>query len=85
MSLKILAEENRGVLLDIVVFFLNLLLMQVADRLRRRTVLSELRCVVDLFSAADVLPRRRHSPLSHVADDAPRELTGDHQNFDRHC
>ena len=28
MSLKILAEENRGVLLDIVVFFLNLFLMQ---------------------------------------------------------
>ena len=28
MSLKILAEENRGVLLDIVVFLLNLLLMQ---------------------------------------------------------
>lgn len=28
MSLKLLAEENRGVLLDIVVFFLNLLLMQ---------------------------------------------------------
>ena len=28
MPLKILAEENRGVLLDIVVFFLNLLLMQ---------------------------------------------------------
>lgn len=28
MSLKILAEENRGVLLDVVVFFLNLLLMQ---------------------------------------------------------
>ena len=28
MPFKILAEENRGVLLDIVVFFLNLLLMQ---------------------------------------------------------
>ena len=28
MSLKILAKENRGVLLDVVVFFLNLLLMQ---------------------------------------------------------
>ena len=28
MPLNILAEENRGVLLDIVVFFLNLLLMQ---------------------------------------------------------
>ena len=28
ISAKILAEENRGVLLDIVVFFLNLLLMQ---------------------------------------------------------
>ena len=28
ISAKILAEENRGVLLDIVVFFLNVLLMQ---------------------------------------------------------
>ena len=42
MSLKILAEENRGVLLDIVVFFLNLLLMQWLTRY-----------VVELFRLAD--------------------------------
>ena len=42
MSLKILAEENRGVLLDIVVFFLNLWLMQWLTRY-----------VVELFRLAD--------------------------------
>ena len=42
MSLKILAEENRGVLLDVVVFFLNLLLMQWLTRY-----------VVELFRLAD--------------------------------
>ena len=42
MPLKILAEENRGVLLDIVVFFLNLLLMQWLTRY-----------VVELFRLAD--------------------------------
>ena len=42
MPLKILAEENRGVLLDIVVFFLNLFLMQ-----------SLTRYVIELFRLAD--------------------------------
>lgn len=42
MSLRILAEENRGLLLDIVVFFLNLLLMQWLTRY-----------VVELFRLAD--------------------------------
>ena len=42
MSLKILAEENRGLLLDVVVFFLNLLLMQWLTRY-----------VVELFRLAD--------------------------------
>ena len=42
MSLKILAEENRGVLLDVVVFLLNLLLMQWLTRY-----------VVELFRLAD--------------------------------
>ena len=42
MSLRILAEENRGVLLDIVVFFLNLWLMQWLTRY-----------VVELFRLAD--------------------------------
>ena len=42
MSLKILTEENRGLLLDIVVFFLNLFLMQ---RLTRS--------VIELFRLAD--------------------------------
>ena len=42
MPVKILAEENRGVLLDIVVFFLNLLLMQWLTRY-----------VVELFRLAD--------------------------------
>ena len=42
MSLKILAEENRGVLLDVVVFFLNLLLMKWLTRY-----------VVELFRLAD--------------------------------
>jgi len=45
MSLKILAEENRGVLLDVVVFILNLWLMQ---RLTRY--------VVELFQLANADP-----------------------------
>ena len=50
MSFKILAEENRGVLLDVVVFVLNLWLMQ---RLTRY--------VIELFQLADTDPLAQFS------------------------
>ena len=38
--------------------------------------------VADLLSATNVLPRRRHQPPSHMADDAFGEFTSDRASAD---